>query len=210
MAASVCIFTRSVPRHSGRALDDVYVKVRLTFQHFRSSVAFVAFVWFAALTALGSDSPSIGIAVPGGGSSNEVFLVNNATTNKLSSQPSKNGTIAGLVESNGLYRIDIEMEPAANAVPPGSSKVERPQETVPASMNRPIDMASMLLIYAEFTGAELDIGEGVRQVPGYMPLKSPPPMTRIQVVDLLDELLLKAGVVVTHPDAKHAVFGLKH
>jgi hypothetical protein len=101
------------------------------------------------------------------------------------------------------------MERAAEAVPPGSSKVERPQETVPASMNRAIDMAQMLLIYAEFTGAELEVGEGVRQVSGYIPLKNTPPMTRIQVVDLLDDLLLKAGVVVIHPDAKHAVFRLK-
>ena len=128
----------------------------------------------------------------------------------MSNQQSKNGTIAGLVESNGLYSIDIEMERAGKVPPPGSSKVERPQETVPASMNRPIDMASMLLIYAEFTGTELDIGEEVRQVPGYMPLESTPPMTRIQVVDLLDDLLLKVGVVVRHPDAKHAVFRLKH
>ncbi len=76
-------------------------------------------------------------------------------------------------------------------------------------MNGPIDMASMLLIYAEFTGAQLDIGDGVRQAPDIL-LKSTPPMTRIQVVELLDDLLLKAGVVVTHSDAKHAVFRLKH
>jgi len=87
--------------------------------------------------------------------------------------------------------------------------VERPQKIVPPSVNRPTDIAEMLLIYAEFTGAELDIGEGVREVPGYIPLTSTPAMTRAEVVALIDNLLLKAGVVVTHPDTKDAVFRLK-
>jgi len=137
-------------------------------------------------------------------SSNYVIV---ATTNRQASQASGAASIPGLVVSNGLYAIDIEPQPGASAS--GLSKVERPEEAVQASLNRPVDMAAMLLIYAEFTGAELDIGQGVREVPALMPLESTPPMTRAQVVDLLDELLLEAGVVVTHPDAKHAVFRLK-
>src|SRR4051794_38269877 len=92
-----------------------------SIQRSAPSVAFVVMVWLAALTAHGSDSRSIRIAIPGGGSSNEVLVVNNATTNKSSNHSIENGNIAGLVESNGLYSIDFEMEPGAKAVPPGSS-----------------------------------------------------------------------------------------
>lgn len=200
---------RSPCHRSLFALEGVDVKMRITFRRFWASLAFVSFVWLAALTARASDPPSVRPAVPGGSSSNQVSVATNAITNGVSNQPSIKRTLPGLTESNGLYSIDIKMEPAVATAPPGSSKVERPQEIIPASMNQPVDMALMLVIYVELTRAELDIGEGVRQVQEYLPLKSTPPMTRIQIVDLLDDLLLKAGVVVTHPDAKHAVFRLK-
>jgi hypothetical protein len=74
----------------------------------------------------------------------------------------------------------------------------------------PADMGQALAIYAEFTGAQLDAGEGVRQLPGLVRLpRSYPAMTRAQAMELLDSAMLRAGVVVTHPDPKHVVFRSK-
>jgi hypothetical protein len=191
-------------------LGDAHVKISSTIQPSKASLACVAIVWLTTLVSRGSDPSSINLSVFRDGSSDEVFVVNDATTNALTNKPINRGTKVSVVESNGLYSIDIDIEPAKENVCPNASKVDRPDETVPPSINDcSLDISQMLAIYAKFTGAELDIGEGVRQVADPIYLKSTPAMTRAQVVDLVDDLLLKAGVVVTHPDSKHAVFRLK-
>ena len=181
-----------------------------TIQPSKVSLAFVAIVWLTTLVTRGSDPSSIHLSVFRDGSSNEVFVVNNATTNALTNQSINQGTIVSVMESNGLYSIDIDMKPAKGNLSPDASKVDRPDATVPPSFDDyPLDISQVLEIYAKFTGAELDIGEGVCRVSEPIYMKSTPAMTRAQAVDLVDDLLLKAGVVVTHPDSKHAVFRLK-
>src|SRR5678816_1052116 len=87
-----------------------------------------------AITAFGADS------------SNVVFAVTNTATTNSSSQPSIARTTPGLVESNGMYSIDIQMEP--------------PEEVIPAgTCSMPLDMKQVLAIYTELTGAKLKVAE---------------------------------------------------
>ena len=105
-----------------------------------------------------------------------------------------------LVESNGMYRINIEMEASGHAAE---------EEVIPAGVNgRPLDVKQVLSVYGELTEAELDVGEDVREVAGKISIGPTPAMTRAQAVERLDKLLLEMGVVVTHPDSRHVAFRL--
>ena len=91
-----------------------------------------------------------------------------------------------------------------------SAKLDRPDEMIPSQLMEPVDIGQLLVIYAKFTGAQLDISQDVRQLPAMIYFDgSCPAMTRAQAVDMLDAALLKAGVVVTHHGPKHAVFRLE-
>ncbi len=111
--------------------------------------------------------------------------------------------------STVLVLVPLCLQGCANRV--HSERIERPDEMQPPGMdNHPAEIGQALEIYALFTGAELDVGEGVRQLPGYIRLPSSyPAMTRAQAMAMLDSAMLKAGVVVTHPDTRHVVFRLK-
>ena len=91
-----------------------------------------------------------------------------------------------------------------------SAIIERPDEMLPATEMPSADIGDVLTLYAELTGANLDVEDGVRHLPVRVPFKrSYPAMTRAQAIDMIDTALLQAGVVVTHPNTKHVIFRLK-
>jgi hypothetical protein len=156
--------------------------------------AFIAFVLLVAHTSHSSESSSIAIGPFRVGSSNMAFAGTNTSATNLSSQPGKGRAIAGLVESNGMYSIYIQMDPPEEVLPVGTFPM-------------PLDMKQALAIYAELTGAELEIADNVRQFRGLLRFpKEYPPMTRTQACELFETTLREqAGVEVIHPDTKHAV-----
>jgi hypothetical protein len=189
----------------------VEVEKRLSIRRFGAKLALGGFVWLATVAARGADGDAPGSDIIHDGSSNGVVVVSETKTNRLSDEPVKKGSTVEMVESNGMYSFNIDLERHPEVHPAESAKVERADEMAPASFNdvEALDVSQILDVYAKFTGAELDIGAGVREVAAPIQLKFTPAMTRGQVVDMLDDHLLKVGVVVTHPDAKHAVFRLK-
>jgi hypothetical protein len=107
-------------------------------------------------------------------------------------QPRK--PVEGLVESNGLFRVNINSDLA--------------EEVIPASDNsRPLSMKQALAIYEELTNAKLDVAEDVRQFSGMLQLpKETPPMTKRQVRILFEEVLREqAKVEVVYADQSRAL-----
>jgi hypothetical protein len=107
-------------------------------------------------------------------------------------------TLPGLVESNGLYSIDIRVRPQEELLPAGICP-------------RPMDMNQALVVYAELSGVELQVAEDVRKFSGLIQFPTEyPPMTRVQTCELFERTLREqAGVEVLRLDSKHAIVRLQ-
>src|ERR1019366_982364 len=65
-----------------------------------------------------------------------------------------------------------------------SAKLDRPDEMIPSQLMEPVDIGQLLVIYAKFTGAQLDISQDVRRFPAIIFFDgSCPAMTRAQAAD---------------------------
>lgn len=189
---------------------------------------FAAVIWLAAFPAYGSQSPPPGIPVSQVASSNVVFYLGGikAPDQPDLRNPKISTAIAGLVETNGRYRIDIEMEGMEETLPVGTHpmplaglvetnglfgieiEMSAEDEVIPAGTNpMPLDMREALLIYSKLTGAELQVENDVRQFQGFIQLPaSYPPTTRAQAAELVETALRdQAGVEVIRSDNTHAV-----
>ena len=74
-----------------------------------------------------------------------------------------------------------------------------------------MDVTTVLAIYAELTGAHLDVDDRVRQTRAIFEFRNLVPMTRSQAIELVERALLDLpGVVVTHRDPSHILIELEH
>ena len=176
----------------------MHVKVYLSIRRIAASAGFCAFICFVTLGARVSDSSRIRIEVLRPGFSNEVFVLTDAAATNSSGLSCGGEGVAKLVESNGLYSIEIKME-AAN------------DDVIPAGTGMPfLDIHQVLDIYAELTGADLQVDEDVRQFHGIIKLRHEVPMTRAQACQLIEAALRnQAGIEVFHSDSKHLVLKLQ-
>ena len=156
-------------------------------------------VLFAAHISRGSDLSPVKIEVLQTNSSNVVLVVNEPLATNSSSQHGKGEGIVSLVESNGLYRIEIKTEKQAEEIIPASS------------CPWPLEMTQVLDIYAKLTDAELQAENDVRRFPGLFRFPTQvPAMTRAQACEFLEKMLRdQAGVEVVHPDDKHVILRLR-
>ena len=85
--------------------------------------------------------------------------------------------------------------------------MEAPEELLPASTGPswPLAIGQVLAIYAELTGAELQVDEDVRSFPGLFRLPQLPEMTRTQAREFFETTLREqAAVEVFHSGNSHA------
>jgi len=89
---------------------------------------------------------------------------------------------------------------------------ERAEEMIPPGGSfQPMDVITVLAIYAELTGAHLDVDDRVRQTRASFEFRNLVPMTRSQAIELVERALLDLpGVVVTHRDPSHILIELEH
>jgi len=68
----------------------------------------------------------------------------------------------------------------------------------------------MLQVYAQLSGAKMEVGEGVRESPVTLKIPPYPALTRSQAVKLIEKFLHdQAGIIVTHPNPDIVFFQLK-
>jgi hypothetical protein len=130
----------------------------------------------------------------GSDSSNMFFMAINTSVD-FPGQLNKRGAPAGVVISNGMYSIDINVD------------IDASEEILPSgASSRPFDINQALAIYAELTGCELQVDEEVRQFAGLMQFPQNPEMTRTQACEFFEATLLEqAGLEITKPDNNHAI-----
>ena len=149
-------------------------------------LAFPAVIVLAANPCRGSDFSQTTVTLVGS-SSNMFFIAINASVN-LPGWPNERRTPAGLLESNGLYSIDIGMEAPEELLPAG-----------PRSM--PLQIGQILAIYAELTGVELQVDEDVRNFPGLLRLPNHSEMTRPQAREFVETALREQADVEVFQEA---------
>jgi hypothetical protein len=161
---------------------------------FLRGAAVIVIFALMGLRALSSESSSIDITIVRAGSPNEVFVLRDGNIMHGFSAVKNAGPVPGLIESNGLYRINIEMPESEPLIPAGTSPM-------------PYDMNSILEIYAILTKADLRIEPGVKEFRrGIMLPEERPAMTRSQAAEMIEAALREqASVEVVYSDAKHAV-----
>ncbi|HXU75521.1 MAG TPA: hypothetical protein VN794_03090 [Methylomirabilota bacterium] len=95
-----------------------------------------------------------------------------------------------------------------NGLPPAA---ERAEEMIPPGGSfKPMDVTTVLAIYAELTGAHLDVDDRVRQTRTSFEFRNLVPMTRSQAIVVVERALLGLpGVVVTHRDPSHILIELE-
>jgi len=171
--------------------------VSRSFLPFAARLTFPALLVLTAKPCRGSDSWQTTVTLVGS-SSNMFFIAINARVD-LPGWPNERRAPAELLESNGMYSIDISME-APEELLPGSSS--------PAWLS----IGQVLAIYAELTEAELQVEENVRDFSGPIRFPRYSEMTRTQAREFVETALWEqAGVEVFQVDSNHAVvrFGKK-
>jgi hypothetical protein len=72
------------------------------------------------------------------------------------------------------------------------------------------ELPQVLGLYADLSGAQLDTNQIARAFPVLISFENKKDMTRAEAIKLFDKAFHdQAGLVVTHPDAKHVVFRMR-
>jgi hypothetical protein len=92
-----------------------------------------------------------------------------------------------------------------------TNTTEEAQSEFPAgSIKLVLQLPKVLELYAEITGAQLDTNQIARAFPVVISVENKKDITRAEAIKLFDKAFHdQAGLVVTHPDAKHVVFRMR-
>ena len=105
------------------------------------------------------------------------------------------------------HPAQLKVATARTTNPPGS--LQRASKIIPAGGIKffSIELSQLLPFYAEYAGAQLDTSELGKLQPLQISFENKKDVTRSEIVQLLDKALYdQIGIVVSHPDSKHAVF----
>jgi hypothetical protein len=154
--------------------------------------AISAFILLVADSCQASGSSHTTVTSVRSDSSNMYLIAINAAVD-FPGQLDRPRATPGIVESNGMYSIDIQMESTEELLPAGTTPM-------------PLPIAEVLAIYAELTGAELQVDEAVRNFPGQLRFGQYPEMTRTQACDFVERMLRdQAGVELVQVNGPRAV-----
>jgi len=115
-----------------------------------------------------------------------------ASCSKSPSSPAESSPIVSSPDTNTTTRTTA---PPNDIIPAGTINLIA------------VDLPQFLALYADIASAQLDTSQLGKLPPVIIRFKNANDVTRSEAVRLLDKVLYdQAGIIVTHPDAKHALF----